>query len=298
MKINISNYNITLLKQRALAWANAQSEVLCYLDTNDYQEDKFSKYDCLLAVGVDQELIVKAAGTAFEQLKKFARINKKWLFGHFNYDLKNETEDLQSENEDFHCFPELYFFVPTYLCVFHKNKYLEILSSSVAPDEIWNAIQAQVVPLNYDNASITVQHKISRQDYLSTIQKIREHIIEGDVYELNYCQEFYAKKIPIDPLLLFFKMNKIARAPFAAYYKLKESYLLCGSPERFMCKRGNTIISQPIKGTIRRGITLKEDEQLKLKLHESSKDRSENVMIVDLVRNDLSKSCQTGTIQV
>ena len=156
MKINISNSNITLLKQKALVWANAQSEVLCYLDTNDYQEDKYSKYDCLLAVGVEQDLMVMATGTAFEQLKRFATSNKKWLFGHFNYDLKNETEQLQSENEDLLCFPELYFFVPSYLCIFHKNKQLEILSTAEAPIDIWDAIQAQDVPSNSYTSPSTI----------------------------------------------------------------------------------------------------------------------------------------------
>ncbi|MCH2021484.1 MAG: anthranilate synthase component I family protein [Saprospiraceae bacterium] len=298
MKINISNFDINLLKKKALGWANVQSEVLCYLDSNDYNQDKLSKYSCLIAVGVQEELIVKAAGSAFEQLKRFAANNDKWLFGHFNYDLKYETEQLQSKNEDFICFPELYFFVPSYLCLFHENKYLEILSSSKPPNQIWESIQAHNVSSNQNNTPIIVQNKISRKGYLSTIQKIREHIIEGNVYEMNFCQEFYAKNILLDPIALFNKLNNIARAPFSAYYKLNKKYLLCGSPERFLCKRGNKIISQPIKGTIRRGENLDEDEQLKLKLYNSVKDRSENVMIVDLVRNDLTKSCQIGTIQV
>ncbi len=298
MKIKLSKHNLTTIKEKALRWANAQAEVLCYLDSNDYQEDKFSNYECLLAVGVQEELCVEAAGTAFEQLKTWAATQKKWLFGHLNYDLKNEVEQLESNNEDSLNFPALYFFVPTYLCIFYKNNSLEILSEKEAPSAIWEAIQGLAVPPPKNPIAISVQQKISQTSYLEIIQKIRKHIIDGDAYEMNFCQEFFARALGLNPLDLFFRMNNIAKAPFSVYYKRNQQHLLCGSPERFMCKRGNKIISQPIKGTIKRGQTSSEDAQLKTALYHSTKDRAENVMIVDLVRNDLTKTCQTGSIKV
>ena len=115
---------------------------------------------------------------------------------------------------------------------------------------------------------------------------------------MNFCQEFFIEEAEVNPYALFEKFNAIGKAPFAAFYKFKNKYLICESPERFVTKQGQKLISQPIKGTIKRGSTFEEDEQLKIELFNSPKDRSENVMIVDLVRNDFGKSCKTGSVQV
>jgi para-aminobenzoate synthetase component 1 len=298
MRINLSTQNITSIKQKTLLWANAQSEVLCYLDSNSYKEDRFTKYECLVAVGVEQELQVDVAGRAFEQLKEIASQSQKWWFGHMNYDLKNEVEHFETQKNDLLEFPELYFFVPTYLCLFHKDSSLEILSEKELPSSIWESIQKVTLPTEKETKAIALQQRISKEDYLDSIKKVKNHIVDGDTYELNFCQEFFATEVDLNPLELFFRMNEIAKAPFSAYYKRAEQYLLCGSPERFMCKRGSKVISQPIKGTIKRGRTEEEDFNLKTELRNSIKDQAENVMIVDLVRNDLTKTCQTGTIKV
>jgi len=115
---------------------------------------------------------------------------------------------------------------------------------------------------------------------------------------MNFCQEFFAEGVRIDPLSMFDRLNQHSKAPFSAYYRLRDRYLLCASPERFLKKEGAKIISQPIKGTIRRGGDPKEDLGLKNQLASSEKDRSENVMIVDLVRNDLGRSCKAGSVEV
>lgn len=287
------------IKDQILNWATQQSDVICCLDSNNYQSDKYSAYDCLIAVGVEKELCVQHSGTAFDDLKAFAKENKEWLFGHLSYDLKNEVEALESNNKDSLEFPELYFFVPTYLFLFHNNGSLEILSKKESPAIIWEQVNRFSNPNNgFENPEIAIQKVLSKEAYLQTIHKIRQHIIDGDTYEMNFCQEFFAENVQLNPLVLFQKMNQIAKAPFAAYYQIKEQYLLCGSPERFLCKRGTELISQPIKGTIKRGETLAEDQALQEALSNSIKDQAENVMIVDLVRNDLAKVCKTGTIKV
>lgn len=296
--ISLPTVNLNLLKKQVLEWAHQQSEVLCYLDSNQYQEDQYSGYEALLGVGVERELKLEVATNAFGELKTFAAQEKEWLFGHLNYDLKNTVEVLTSKNADQLAFPELYFFVPTYLFLWLKDGSLKIASKKEHPQEIWSAIQQTNIPLRESVVQAAIQAKYSKEKYLKTVEQVRQHIIDGDVYEMNFCQEFFAEEVALEPLPLFHRMNTIAKAPFTAYYKRKEHHLLCGSPERFMCKQGTTIISQPIKGTIKRGVDANEDEALKAILKNSIKDQAENVMIVDLVRNDLTKTCQTGTIKV
>lgn len=289
---------IEATKKQILHWASAQSDVICCLDSNKHQIDQYGVYETLIAVGVEKELCVRAAGTAFDRLKSFAQENKEWLFGHLSYDLKNEVEELKSENRDVLAFPELYFFTPTYLFLFHKDGRVEIQSKKEAVATLWNEIHQFNIEATFTNPSVKIQQALSKETYINTIHKIRQHIIDGDTYEMNFCQEFFAENIQLNPLVLFNKMNRIAKAPFAAYYQIKERSLLCGSPERFLCKRGHQLISQPIKGTIKRGESIQEDQKLQQKLRNSIKDQAENVMIVDLVRNDLTKVCETGSIQV
>lgn len=109
MKLKLPSQNLSSLKLKALLWANAQSEVLCYLDSNTYPDDQYSQYECLLAVGVETELKMETVGNAFDALKAFSKKHQKWLFGHLNYDLKNEVEALESTHPDGLAFPELYF---------------------------------------------------------------------------------------------------------------------------------------------------------------------------------------------
>ncbi|WMX15687.1 anthranilate synthase component I family protein [Aureispira sp. CCB-E] len=288
-----------VVKRQILKWAEKQSEVICYLDSNYYQADQYSAYEALIAVGAEKELCLKRSGNAFQCLQAFAKENQEWLFGHLSYDLKNDVEALTSQNKDVLEFPELYFFVPSYLFLFNQDGTLEILSKQESPKKIWKAIKDfSSTDDNAENSMISIQQMFSKDAYMDTIHQIRQHIIDGDTYEMNFCQEFFAENVSINPVRLFDTMNQIAKAPFATYYQIKDQHLLCGSPERFLCKRGNQLISQPIKGTIKRGQSQEEDEVLKHQLRASIKDQAENVMIVDLVRNDLTKVCQTGTIQV
>ena len=133
---------------------------------------------------------------------------------------------------------------------------------------------------------------------MQNVRKIKDHIIAGDLYEMNYCQEFYAPNVKIYPFQLFPKLNRMTRAPFAAFYHWNQHFLLCGSPERFLKKEGQQLTAQPIKGTTKRGKNTEEDKKRSQTLSNSLKDRAENVMIVDLMRNDLAKICETGSIKV
>ena len=146
-------------------------------------------------------------------------------------------------------------------------------------------------------STLNLYPRISKKDYLTSVRKIQDHIKRGDIYEINFCQEFYNHS-QIDPYLVYLQMISKSPSPFATFFKYKDKYLLSSSPERFLKKEYSLIISQPMKGTSEKGLNLKEDHDLKKKLSESIKENSENIMIVDLIRNDLSRIAQAKTVKV
>jgi para-aminobenzoate synthetase component I len=283
--------NAQLFKQKALQWAST-FDVVCYLDSNNFP-DQYSKFDTLIAIGAKNEFTANA-GNAFEQLAKFREANPNWITGFFGYDLKNEMENLISSNIDELDFPDLYFFAPKYLLLIKGNQ-VEI----IADDEqaVLNVIQNQSPHQSKESSSIKIQSRFSKAEYLNTANKIKEHISRGDIYVTNFCQEFFMEHAVIDPLEVFSKLNAISPNPFAGFFKWKDNYILSASPERFLAKRGSKLISQPIKGTAKRGKTPEEDEEIKQQLRSHTKELQENVMIVDLVRNDLTKSAKQGTVK-
>ena len=283
--------NISHFKQKALHWAN-QFEVCCFLDSNDYK-DAYSAYDFIIAADVDTELKC-STGHAFDQLKSFYTIQKQWIFGFFSYDLKNEIEDLNSSRSDNLDFPDLYFFVPKYLIAF-KNGKAEVLIGDQAILMDIDSFQFQ--PKNQSKA-ISIRQRLSKEQYINKVDALRDHMIRGDIYEVNFCQEFFAKNAGIDPVRTFEALNKVSPTPFAGYFKVYGKYILSATPERFLCKRGSKLTSQPIKGTVKRSLDPVEDEAIKLQLRNDVKEQAENVMIVDLVRHDLTKSAAKGSVTV
>jgi para-aminobenzoate synthetase component 1 len=283
--------NISDFKQKALHWAN-QFDVCCLLDSHQYK-DAYSAYDFIIAADVHTE-IKSDSGNAFNKLKEFQMACKQWLFGFFSYDLKNETEKLESNHPDHLKFPDLYFFVPKYLIAV-KNGKPEIL---IGEDSILNEIDNFKIESKPLLTALKINQAISKNQYISKVEKLKTHIIRGDIYEINFCQEFFAEHATIDPVQTFEALNAISPTPFAGYFKVYGQYILSATPERFLCKRGSKLISQPIKGTARRSNDLAEDEQIKIQLKNDSKEQSENVMIVDLVRHDLTKSAVKGSVKV
>ncbi|MFK7949415.1 MAG: anthranilate synthase component I family protein [Saprospiraceae bacterium] len=286
-------YDFQSFKSKALAWADSE-KIVCFLDNNGYENYPYHSQECLLAVGAKDELITHS--DSFETLKKFYEEKKDWLFGFLTYDLKNEVERLDSNNIDNIQLPKLHFFQPRTVIQFDKNTV--IIRSVENPFSVFQAIQHTIISTDKVQKSINLTPRISKKRYLETIDKIKNHIIEGDVYEMNFCQEFYAENAEINPLQIFNILNNKNKAPFSAYYKWNDTFVLSSSPERFLKKVGQKLISQPIKGTSKRSSNPKKDEQLRDELFRDEKNRAENVMIVDLVRNDLAKTCQFGTVEV
>ncbi len=278
-----------------LNWSQ-QFNIFCLLDN---QQDSFSQIDFewILAAGAESS-ISAPAGHALESLDLFVKEKSDWLFGHLAYDLKNEIESLSSVNEDRICFPEMHFFVPK-IIIRCAGDNAEISALQDDAGIIFAQIYEYASPIPTEIKGILISHRFSKEEYLETVEKIRQHIHRGDCYELNFCHEFYAYDVLTDPSKIYQKLNNISPNPFSAFYKLEDKYLLCASPERYCKRTGDTIISQPIKGTKQRDTYDKAmDEKLKKELYESDKERAENVMIVDLVRNDLSRICIKGSVKV
>jgi para-aminobenzoate synthetase component 1 len=233
-------------------------------------------------------------------LKKFYDEHKEWLFGYLSYDLKNSTESLKSENNDLHGFPVLHFFQPEVIIEVSGN-FTILYCLKNADIKKWETLinsSKGEFDTSLSNKSKASLKRINKKNYLKNFDELIRHIQRGDIYEINYCIEFGAKNVEIDSLILYQRLNEKTEAPFSVFYRSKGRYLLSGSPERYLKKEGNKLISQPIKGTIKRGVNKKEDEILKKQLLKDPKERAENVMIVDLVRNDLSRVASKGSVIV
>ena len=265
---------------------------ICFLNSNDHSG--------LLAYG-EGTLLEINGNNALETIHKFINEHKEnYLFMALSYDIKNEIENLYSRNPDEIEFPSAVIWCPE---VVVKIK-----------DQDYTFVQGQETELNKQTLSHFLNHnkeasdsngsykfipRISKDAYIKTVNKIKDHIQRGDIYELNYCQEFNSYNTDIQVYKdTYFKLNNITKAPFSSYFHFGDFDVYCGSPERFIKLKNNQLITQPIKGTIRRGVTDKEDEQLKQLLKQDPKERAENIMIVDLMRNDLSKLAQKDSVQV
>ena len=288
--------NTSHFKQQLLQWSQEFNEVV-WLDSNLHTQ-AYSEYDAILAV--DGFTVLKTdAQNAFEDLKTYQSTTKDWLFGYLSYDLKNDTELLTSNNFDGLNFPDLYFFQPKKLWLLKDNileaHYLAMVDDEI--DEDFNTINTLQLFEEVSSNTLKIKLRTSKDDYFKKLNNILEHIHRGDIYEANFCQEFYTSG-HITPLATYKRLNVISKPPFASFVKLFNNYALCASPERYLKKSKTTVVSQPIKGTSKRSKDKNKDNALKKALENDPKERSENIMIVDLVRNDLSKTASKGSVTV
>ncbi|HSU50689.1 MAG TPA: anthranilate synthase component I family protein [Segetibacter sp.] len=285
--------DIKVIKQQMLSWAS-RFNICCFLDSQQYKSD-YSSFECLLGVGALANFEPEA--DFFNSLSSFIDLNNDWIFGHFNYELKNKIDFPGTSKKTAEpAFPTCFLFVPEIVFILKEN---ELVIGVILHDAflIYSEITKEVV-FELRQQQVAFTPIISRDDYLERVSQLKEHIHHGDCYEINFCQQFVAT-IEINPVAVYSQLIKISSNPFSAFYRIHDNYLLSASPERYLKKIGDKLISQPIKGTIARSNNnLAQDALAKNQLIESAKDRSENVMIVDLVRNDLSKICEEGSVRV
>lgn len=292
-------------KAQLLNWASRCQEI-AWLDSNDYP-DKYSQYDAILAINAFTAIRTDHYD-AFDDLQEYQSTTDDWIFGYLSYDLKNDTEELSSENFDGLQFPALYFFQPQKLFLLKGNS-VELCYLRMVDDELDSDMDAILnspsrsdlrddSKTNQSIHKINLSPRISMQAYLEKVERMLAHIGRGDIYEANFCQEFFATNAVIEPIEVYKSLNSISSPPMAVYLRLQAYHLLCASPERYLKKSDRQLISQPIKGTAPRGETPMEDEKMKIGLQRDPKELAENVMIVDLVRNDLSRTAEKGSVDV
>ena len=276
-----------------LSWANRFS-IFCFLDNHQYQTN-YHSVECLLAVGNKNSF----SGRSLNELQAFIDKEPRWIFGHLGYDLKDQMEGFHSTHENKIGFPDIFFFEPEIMIRLSENKMEVEGKDEVGAGRIFSEIMDQGYKMRDEESAIQINQRVSKEEYIETIERLKKHILRGDCYEINYCMEFFAENVVVDPLSVYEKLSKTSPNPFSALYKLDDKWLICASPERFLKKEGSKILSQPIKGTSSRFLKDENrDKKSKDELSASEKDRSENVMVVDLVRNDLARVCKEGTVKV
>ncbi len=265
---------------------------IAYLNSNDGSG--------LLAFG-DGPRLKTTKKTALKELEIFIQENpNKFIFGYLGYDVKNELEDITSNNTDNKNFPDLFFWVPDHV-VKLDSEHFEFLQGEKNTDsfDFLEYFIEEETDQNFHEYKLDFKAVTPKEKYIENVNKIKERIQKGDAYEVTYCQEFVVNNIEFDfSLDAYFKLNNITKAPFSTYFKFDDYTIFCGSPERFLRREGNKLISQPIKGTAPRNKDAKLDDAMKKSLLEDPKERAENVMIVDLVRNDLSKIAEKNSVGV
>ncbi|MGY8914755.1 MAG: chorismate-binding protein, partial [Flavobacteriales bacterium] len=280
-EINYKIADLLKFKEALLKWAQQFHEVV-WFDSNDH-EGEYSSFDGLLAADALTAMVTDHHN-AFEELKTYQAESKDWLFGYLSYDLKNDVEQLSSLNADGLGFADMQFFQPKRIIRIKGNQvnfcYLNMVADEIEED--FKAITNQSLlngSVSSTDTNIHIKLRIFKDDYFKRVGQLLARIHRGDIYEANFCQEFYVEDTSIDPLLTFQKLNAISKPPFATFLKFKDTYALSASPERYIKKQGSKIISQPIKGTAKRSLDVKEDELLKLNLENDPKERAENIMI-------------------
>ncbi len=279
-----------------LNWSK-QFNIFCLLDHNGY-DSSAAEFECMLAVGVKRSVTVHE-GESLHKLQTFIDAYPAWMFGHLSYDLKNQFEQLPHPRPNGQGFAQSFFFEPLILIEMHETvvhvhtesveQAKSILSELMACDETMS---------EESHTSPKFSPALHKQEYIQKVKEIIDAIQKGECYELNFCNQYSASVNAFDPFYIFSRLN-LSPVPFAVLYRVQDAYCISASPERFLKKQGDSILAQPIKGTSRRNLDNPViDQQNKLSLAESAKERSENVMVVDLVRNDLSKVCEPGSVYV
>lgn len=296
------NSNIELINNLLSKSVEEEYFVLLCTNASSFKPHNFAfqSHDALAAVGVLQ-IVPFESSEKLSQLESSLTTNRDWHFGYIGYDLKNEIENLKSAHIDGLKFPEILFYVPRYVLEIKQTYALIHYHIGFDNENSTRRWYASVKGSGFNGIPVpelALVPRMAKSEYLERVRELQKHLFRGDIYEVNFCQEFYKEDIGIEPFMVFRKLLQKHPAPFSAYMKAGNHHILSSSPERFLKKEGSTIISQPMKGTAKRAADNElEASAIKL-LQQDAKERAENTMIVDLVRNDLSRFCKKGSVKV
>ena len=285
--------NINDFKDKLLFFSKSKENVIL-LDSNSKKND----YEFIFSYGKISEL--KSFDNSLDKLDNYIKQVDDWIFGFISYDLKEEIEGFNSNNLKYFDVPNLSFFQPSIIWVFDGVELKALYFDEKELFDVWNEINKIHISCDSieSNPNVELKGRLSKEEYIKKIKNIKKRIKMGDTYELNFCFDFFNDNTKINPENTFKKLNKLTESPMSVYYKDKYFHILSSSPERFIKRNKKTIISQPIKGTKKRGKNIDEDVFLINSLKNSIKEKSENHMIVDLVRNDFSRIAKKGSVKV
>ena len=285
--------NINDFKDKLLFFSKSKENVIL-LDSNSKKND----YEFIFSYGKISEL--KSFDNSLDKLDNYIKQVDDWIFGFISYDLKDEIEGFNSKNLKYFDVPNLSFFQPSTIWVFDGVELKALYFDEKELFDVWNEINKIHISCDSikSNPNVELKGRLSKEEYIKKIKNIKKRIKMGDTYELNFCFDFFNDNTKINPENTFKKLNKLTESPMSVYYKDHHLHVLSSSPERFIKRNKKTIISQPIKGTKKRGKNIDEDVFLINSLKNSIKEKSENHMIVDLVRNDFSRIAKKGSVKV
>ena len=277
-----------------LNWAS-RFNISAFLDSHSYSGSR----QCLLAAGSISHFTPSGAGNTLSELFDWKEAQHDWAFGHLGFGLTEETEGVRQHSESHTHFGNAFFFVPEHLLEILPGNKVRIGSVHEQPENIFRAILS-FPPIVDGGVSVApFIPRIPRTEYIAKVKNLQAYILRGDCYEINFCQEFFTKPNAFNPLKAYQLLSKASPAPFGGYYRNEDQYVISASPERYLKKTGNTLLSQPMKGTWERDHAHPENDRNNMRLlRESAKERAENIMIVDLVRNDLSRVAAEGSVKV
>ncbi|MFL2601971.1 MAG: chorismate-binding protein [Flavobacteriaceae bacterium] len=278
--------------KKAISLSKKKSNFIL-LNSNDFSDT----YDAIIAY--DELSSIKSKNNSLSKLDNYIKEKKDWVFGFLSYDLKNEIEILNEKNIDVFDLPNVYFFQPKTIWLIKNNIATIISINKDAVINDWNEIISLTNFINENEKNnIELFFRNTKDEYVDKVKKIKERIIRGDCYEMNFCFDIFNDNKTIDPYYTYNKLNEYTKSPMSTFLKIEDLFLISSSPERFLKKIDNIITSEPIKGTAKRGANKSEDKLNVKNLLSSPKELSENHMIVDLVRNDLSKIAKKGSVIV
>lgn len=290
----IFDIKVNSFKSRLLNYISA-FDSFSFLDSNVHAGNQDKGYSAIAFAGVLSCSTAKLSDT-----NAYIDSCSDWLYGYMEYDLKNQTEHLSSSHADKFNLQPICFMQPEWVIIIDGNScVLQLIKDDKsAAEKLFEFISATDELPDPGNASPVFCPAITKEQYVNAVKRIQDKIQMGEAYEVNYCFEFTAEFKHNHPASFFYKLNNEIRNPFSGILKTKDFYLFSMSPERFIKKTGNKLITQPIKGTRKRGFSSAEDEQLISSMKKSAKEVSENIMIVDLVRNDLAKIAAPNSVIV
>ena len=288
--------DISSFKKKLLKWSD-KSATSVYLNSNNHKS-QINDYEAILALDSYSETSYTRKNS-LNKLDDYLKNTQDWVFGYFSYDLKNELENLESKNIDSFELPNLFFFQPKKIWLVSNSNVEALYLDGNEIDKDWNEINQINLMVKFTKSNkIILKERLKKNQYKNKIKLLLEHIKRGDIYEANFCMEWFSQNAYIIPSEVYIKLNEISKTPMSAFFKNKNLNLLSSSPERYIKRIKDRIVSQPIKGTSRRDQNEMIDSKLMNELEVNIKERSENIMIVDLIRNDLSRFSIPGSVKV